>query len=194
MTNDSLATRRLTNRRPMRSGAGLQTWQTPPYGTSASRIPYDEAPLLTRLAAAPDDFQLAALVRRATLAVPGSRESPLAHPQRCDLMGEQLAAGRVMLAERGAQVLGFAAIRARDDGNLDIGALFVELDRWRVAVASLLVAHCIDRARVLGARSLHVRGTPRAERFYLDCGFELTGLELTSAGVAQILRMPMTRT
>ena len=184
---------RNVNRRFTRASARLPAGQAPPSSTSAHAIRYVGAPLVTRLAGAPDGALLAALTRRAMLAVPGGRETPLAHPQLHDLLIEQIVAGQVMLAERGVEVLGFAAVRARADGDCDIGALFVELDRWRMAVASLLVAHCVDRARVLGARSLHVAGAPCAERFHLGCGFSLTGLEMTRTGVAQTLRMPLGR-
>ena len=165
--------------------------QAPPSGTAALLARHDGAPLVTRLAAARDAAMLAPLVLRATVASPGSRETPLANPQLGDGMGEQILAGQVMLAERGAKLLGFAAIRARPDGNCELDALFVERDRWRIAVATLLVGHCADRARALGARALYAAGAPRAERFHLDCGFTLTGLESTADGTVQILRMAL---
>ena len=166
----------------------LQSWQSAPCSAPGTAA-VDPAPLLTRLAEPRDEALLATWAAGAGLAAAGGHESPLAHPPRADFMSRHIASGRVILAERGTRVLGFSSIQARPDGDEDIALLFVELDRWRLAVASLLVAHCADRARVLGARALHVVGAPRAARFHQFCGFELTGLEMTAHGVAQILRM-----
>jgi GNAT superfamily N-acetyltransferase len=184
-------TAELDDNRDLASLRAARGRAAPPAEQAPLLVRPEGAPLVTRLAAQPDSAVLGPMVRRATVASPGSRESPLAHSRLGDVLGEQILAGQVMLAERGAKLLGFAAIRARLDGNCEIDALFVERDRWRIAVATLLVGHCADRARALGACALYAAGAPRAERFHLDCGFTLTGLATTDAGTAQILRMSL---
>ncbi len=164
-----------------------------PTPASPASTPRGDAPLVSRVATADDGRLLAALVVRALRAAPGGRETPLAYPRRLELGASQVDAGQVILAERGDQVLGLAAIQGLADGDCELGALYVERDPWRTAVARLLVAHCADAARLRGASVLHVAGAPRAELFHRGCGFELVGPRPGDGGAAQWLRMPLDR-
>ncbi|MES2306514.1 MAG: GNAT family N-acetyltransferase [Gemmatimonadota bacterium] len=128
------------------------------------------------------------LQRRASLNNPGDREAILAHPDAIELSLEQLSAGGVFVAELAGTVQGFAAILPRDDGDVELDALFVEPDAWGHGLGRLLVDHCAEVARAQGARRLHVIGNPHAEGFYLRCGFELAGTENTRFGPGLLMR------
>jgi N-acetylglutamate synthase-like GNAT family acetyltransferase len=169
--------------RPRRSTASLE----PAASTEEVGVP-----LMTRVATAADRAVLQALQRRS---VPAAGECPplLVDAHAPPLAFEQIDECQVILAERGEDVLGFAAIRPRGDGDCELQALFVELDRWRLAAGQLLVEHCADAARLQGARALHATGDPGAEPFHVGCGFELVGTASTPQGPAQLLRRPLVR-
>jgi GNAT superfamily N-acetyltransferase len=46
----------------------------------------------------------------------------------------------------------------RNDGDIDLDALFVEPGTWRQGIGRRLVHHCEEAARRVGARALHVIG------------------------------------
>src|SRR4051812_45317046 len=110
--------------------------------------------------------RLEALQWRASLANSGDRDALLAHPDAISLPLEQLADGHVFVAEQDDVVVGFAAIVARPDGNMELDALFVEPGLWKQGVGRLLVEYCADVARAGASRILHVVGNPHAEGFY----------------------------
>ena len=124
------------------------------------------------------------LQRRASLANPGDRAALLAHPEAVDTPAEQFAAGQVTVAEIDGKVLGFAAMIPRDDGSIELDALFTEPSSWRQGIARALVRHGADQARLGGAKALNVIGNPHAEKFYLAVGFVPIGPANTEFGPA----------
>jgi N-acetylglutamate synthase-like GNAT family acetyltransferase len=144
--------------------------------------------VVLRSARASEQKDLEALQWRASLNNPGDREALLAHPDAIELPLEQIAEGRVFVAETANTVVGFAAVLPRDDGDAELDALFVEPDRWRQGLGKALVEHCALAARALGSEALHVIGNPHAEGFYRACGFETLGTEQTRFGIGLLMR------
>ena len=71
---------------------------------------------------------------RASLNNPGDRDALLEHPDAIELPIDQIINGGVFVAEVADSVIGFAAILPRDDGDLELDALFVEPNAWRKAL------------------------------------------------------------
>jgi GNAT superfamily N-acetyltransferase len=142
--------------------------------------------------ARPDEQALLeALQRRASLSNPGDREALLANPDAIALPLEQIAAGRVFVAESAGVVIGFAAVEPRSDGGAELDALFVEPHLWKLGIGRRLVDHAADVARLSAAGFLHVVGNPHAEGFYLACGFRVTGTVETRFGAGLAMRRPL---
>ena len=131
----------------------------------------------------PNEHQvLEALMRRASLANEDDRSALLANPEVIALPIAEIAAGRVYIAARGADVVGFANILIRSNGEIDLDGLFVDPPLWKQGIGRALLEHCTEVARNRGAAALHVIGNPHAERFYLACGFFSNGLVKTQFG------------
>jgi GNAT superfamily N-acetyltransferase len=125
---------------------------------------------------------LEALQWRASLANPGDRDALLANPDAIALPIEQIDEGHVFVAEQDGEIVGFAAVLPRPDGNAELDSLFVDPGLWKHGVGRLLVEHCALIARTRASRSLHVVGNPHAEGFYTACGFRTTGVIETRFG------------
>jgi GNAT superfamily N-acetyltransferase len=142
--------------------------------------------------AIPADRQaLEALQLRASLGNEGDRETLLRHPDAIDLPLEQITAGAVFVLEQNGAVAGFSAIMAREDGDTELDALFVEPGIQRQGVGRRLVEHCAEIARSKGSTTLHVIGNPHAEQFYLACGFHIIGSFDTRFGPGLLMRLPL---
>lgn len=131
---------------------------------------------------------LEGLQRRASLNNPGDREALLANPDAIELPLEQIASGRVFVAERDGVIVGFSAVLPRLDGQTELDALFVEPNIWRQGIGKLLVDHCAAVAREQGSAALHVVGNPHAEGFYQACGFQMIGTVQTRFGSGLAMR------
>lgn len=132
---------------------------------------------------------LEALQRRASLNNPGDRAALLAHPDAIFLPEDQIARGEVILAEDDDQLLGFAAILDREDGETELDGLFVEPAFWQHGIGRELVLASVALARARGSRWLHVVGNLHAEGFYTRCGFErVCGID-TRFGPALSMRL-----
>jgi GNAT superfamily N-acetyltransferase len=118
----------------------------------------------------------------------GDREALLANPDAIAVPAQQIAAGRVFVAERGRAMLGFSAVLPRADGDTELDALFVDPNSWRQGIGRLLVEHCTEVARAQGSTALHVVGNPHAEGFYVACGFERIGTVETRFGIGLSLQ------
>src|SRR4051812_38086731 len=129
-------------------------------------------PVAIRPAESAEQKALEALQWRASLNNPGDRDSLLANPDAIALPLEQIASGGVFVAERDGELLGFAAVLSRPDGDMELDGLFVEPSVWKSGVGRSLVAHCGEFACAEGASALHVIGNPHAKGFYSACGFE----------------------
>jgi GNAT superfamily N-acetyltransferase len=135
---------------------------------------------------------LEALQRRASLHLPDYRQALLDNPDAIDLPAEQIADGRVLVAETDGVVTGFAVTLPRDDGDAELDGLFVEPELWKGGVGRALVVAASDQARAEGARGLHVVANPTALGFYRRCGFEDHGVTDTRFGPAPIMRRSLT--
>ena len=139
------------------------------------------ADLVIRPARADERSELEGLQWRASLANPGDRDALLAHPDAIVISIECISEGHVFVAELG-DVVGFASVIPRADGDAELDALFVEPHIWKCGVGRRLIEHCAGVARRRAARRLYVTGNPHAEGFYLACGFRTTGTITTRFG------------
>lgn len=136
-----------------------------------------------RLAETLERSSLESLQWRASLNNPGDRDALLANPDAIEIPVQQIEDSYLYVAETSGSVVGFAGILPREDGNIELDALFVEPDAWRQGIGRSLVEYCVSKAMVLGADSIHVVGNPHAEGFYLACGFQLLGTEQMRFGI-----------
>ena len=143
--------------------------------------------LLLRLAEVSERHQLEALQRRASLAWPEDRAALLEHPDAIDLPVQQIADGRTWVAERAGDIVGFAVVLPRDDGDVGLDGLFVEPTAWGSGIGRILIGQAERVARDAGASSLRVVANPRAAGFYEACGFTRVGEEPTRFGMAVVL-------
>jgi GNAT superfamily N-acetyltransferase len=144
--------------------------------------------IVVRAAVPGEQPMLEALQRRASLANPGDRDAILAHPDAIALPAGQITDGDVFVADRNGDVLGFAAVLRRSDGDAELDALFVDPTLWKQGVGRKLVDHCAAVAKVRGSRILHVVGNPHAAAFYRACGFRTTGTVETRFGSGLLMR------
>jgi GNAT superfamily N-acetyltransferase len=144
--------------------------------------------ILTRLAIPSEQKELEQLQLRASLGNVGDRDALLAHPDAIGLGVDQIARGRVFVSECEGEIVGFAAIERRGDGDSELDAMFVEPRMQRRGIGSMLVEYCVEAARKQGSRYLHVVGNPHAENFYLATGFEIIGMSQTRFGPALLMR------
>jgi GNAT superfamily N-acetyltransferase len=141
-----------------------------------------------RLAMPSEREPLEALQNRASLANAGDRDFILAHPNANEVSIHQIESGQVYVAELRRTIVGFAAVLARDDGDADLDALFVEPGLWRQGIGRRLVACCEDAARALGSSALRVIGNPHAAGFYHSIGFKNIGVSATRFGEGILYR------
>ena len=128
-----------------------------------------------RLALPAERSALEELQRRASLTSDEDREALLAHPDAIELPLEQITAGRTIVAESVGELLGFAVVLARDDGDAELDGLFVEPAQWRQGIGRALVAEAERIAARDGAATLWVTANTNALDFYGACGFVTVG-------------------
>jgi N-acetylglutamate synthase-like GNAT family acetyltransferase len=147
-----------------------------------------EGMLSVRTARLSEKDLLEELQWRASLMWEEYREVLLAHPDAIEVPVEQLNANQVFVAERDGKIVGFGAVVLRDDGDTELEALFVEPEVWLGGVGRRLVVEAERRAAKEGSHHLLVTGNPRAEGFYLACGFVQAGEHTTRFGVGLRMR------
>ena len=128
-----------------------------------------------RLAIPAERLALEELQRRASLMSEEDRDTLLAHPDAIELPLEQITAGRTIVAENVDELLGFAVVLQRDDGDAELDGLFVEPAQWRRGIGRALVAEAERLAAREGAASLWVIANTSALDFYGACGFVTVG-------------------
>jgi GNAT superfamily N-acetyltransferase len=128
-----------------------------------------------RLAIPAERLALEELQRRASLMSEEDRDALLAHPDAIELPLEQITAGRTIVAENVDELLGFAVVLQRDDGDGELDGLFVEPAQWRRGIGRALVAEAERLAARDGAASLWVIANTSALDFYGACGFVTVG-------------------
>jgi len=145
--------------------------------------------LLIRRAKVSEQKELESLQLRASLTNAGDHDALLAHPDAIEVPIAQIAAGRVFVAEWNGEVVGFAAVEPRLDGESELDALFVDPKVRRRGIGRLLIKHCAGIARRRESVALYVVGNPHAEDFYVACGFNLIGTTNTRFGPGLLMRM-----
>src|SRR6266513_5909264 len=128
-----------------------------------------------RMALPHEQKELEALQRRASLGNPGDREALLANPDAITVAKEQILGGLIFVAHNRGAILGFAGIALREDGNIELNALFVDPGAWRLGIGRSLLDHCAQIAKAKGSSAIYVVGNPHAEAFYRSCGFQAVG-------------------
>jgi GNAT superfamily N-acetyltransferase len=131
------------------------------------------------------------LQRRASLVWEEYRDALLTHPDAIDLPEEQIAGGCVAVVERSGELMGFAVVLPRPDGEAEFDGLFVEPACWKEGIGRLLVVHAERMALGSGATALHVVANPLALGFYLKCGFIEQGRAETRLGPAIAMSKPV---
>ncbi len=72
---------------------------------------------------------------------------------------------------------------------MELEDLFVDPDRMRAGVGSLLIADAAEIAARSGRTSIDVTANPHAAEFYTAVGFIAVGMETTMFGAASRLRL-----
>jgi GNAT superfamily N-acetyltransferase len=147
-----------------------------------------------RRAAEPEHTALESLMFAASIAVEAQREALLANPGVIRFPAEQIADGRVYVAECDGQIVGFSTVLPRDDGNAELEGLFVRPDMWRTGVGTRLIEAAEAMAARWGAGTLNVVANRHAELFYRACGFERIGEQRTLFDVALLMKKRITAT
>jgi len=128
-----------------------------------------------RLAVPAERRALEDLQRRASLVWEEDREALLANPDAIELPLEQITDGRTIVAENVGELLGFAVVLRRDDGDAELDGLFVDPTQWRHGIGRKLLEQAERIATCDGAASLWVTANTRALGFYGACGFVTVG-------------------
>jgi GNAT superfamily N-acetyltransferase len=128
-----------------------------------------------RLAVPAERSALEELQRRASLMWEEDRAALLANPDAIELPLEQITGGRTVVAESDGQLLGFAVVLPREDGDAELDGLFVEPTYWRHGIGRALVEQTERIAVADGAANLWVTANTRALGFYDSCGFVTVG-------------------
>jgi GNAT superfamily N-acetyltransferase len=149
--------------------------------------------LTLRSAHCSEQRDLEALQLRASIVWGEYSDLILAHPDAIEVPLAQILDGRVCVAERDGTIAGFCVVLRRDDGDAELDGLFVDPAAWRTGIGMLLVCEAERRAALGGANTLHVTANPRAEGFYLACGFAFSGEATTRFGAARTMRKALSR-
>jgi len=128
-----------------------------------------------RLALPAERRALEDLQRRASLVWEEDRDALLANPDAIELPLEQITDGRTIVAENVGELLGFAVVLRRDDGDAELDGLFVDPTQWRHGIGRELLEQSERIAASEGAASLWVTANTRALGFYGACGFVTVG-------------------
>jgi GNAT superfamily N-acetyltransferase len=146
------------------------------------------ANLFVRPAQVDELAALEALQWRASLMWEEYREALLAHPDAIEIPSKYISDGFTIVAELKKTLVGFAIVVPREDGNADLDGLFVEPTIWRAGIGRHLISEAEIMAATRGASFLYVTANPRAQEFYLACGFMLIGEEATRFGIGLTMR------
>jgi GNAT superfamily N-acetyltransferase len=95
--------------------------------------------------------------------------------------------GGVLVAVLGEDIVGFAVVLSRDNGDAELDGLFVEPDHWRKGIGARLVRAAERLAVESGVAALHLSANPNARAFYIACGFSELGEVPTQFGVGVVM-------
>lgn len=104
----------------------------------------------------------------------GDRDALLAHPEAIELGVAQIAPGRVFVSEYRGEVVGFADVEPRVDGESELDGLFVE--------PRMHLAELGHQVQILRTPRCGRCQNPHAKNFYLASGFEVLGITVTRFG------------
>lgn len=120
-----------------------------------------------------------------------TRHDLLAHPEVIELTVDDVARGRVRVAEGDdGRVLGFAFALA-GNGVVELDGLFVEPGAMRHGVGRALVGDAIGDARARGATAMTVVANDNAVGFYARVGFVVVGSAETRFVPATRMRLEL---
>jgi GNAT superfamily N-acetyltransferase len=141
-----------------------------------------------RTATDADHVVLQEVFRRASLSNDGDREALLETPDALVWDGDQIAAGRTLVAvDAAGRILGFATAVPYGDG-LELEDLFVDPDAMRRGVATRLVRRLLQDAADGDLPWIEVTANPHAAAFYASVGFTEVGQVQTRFAPAPRLR------
>ncbi|MCP3958114.1 MAG: GNAT family N-acetyltransferase [bacterium] len=84
--------------------------------------------------------------------------------------GIESARFRYVVAENGADVVGYYALERLSATEYELEALFVEPARIGTGVGRALMQHALAAVESYGGRKVVIQGDPNARRFYLAAG------------------------
>ena len=146
-------------------------------------------PYLVRNATLGDLSAVRDVYRRASLSNSNDRAALLAHPHLLVWSSEGISFGRTrVVTDATGAVVGFATLDHSEAG-MELQDLFVDPDRMRAGVGSLLIADAAEIAARSGQASIEVTANPHAAEFYTAVGFIAVGVETTMFGPASRLRL-----
>jgi len=150
-------------------------------------------PYLVRNAGPGDLSAVRDVYRRSSLSNSNDRAALLANPHLLRWCSDGIGWGRTRVAtDTAGAVVGFATLNHSEAG-LELEDLFVDPDRMRTGVGTLLVADAVELAASSGQTSMEVIANPHAAEFYAAVGFITVGVEDTAFGAASRLRLVVTR-
>ena len=130
--------------------------------------------------------------RRSSLSNSNDRAALLTHPHLLIWSSDGISSGRTrVVTDTAGAVVGFATLNHSEAG-LELEDLFVDPDRMRTGVGTLLVADAVELAASSGHASIDVIANPHAAEFYSAVGFVTVGVEETMFGAASRLRLIVT--
>jgi GNAT superfamily N-acetyltransferase len=146
-------------------------------------------PFLVRDATLDDLAAVRDVYRRSSLNNANDRANLRAHPELLTWSSDAISTGltRVVSDVSGA-VVGFATLKECAAG-LELEDLFVDPDRMRSGIGTLLIADAVEQARRAGRGWIEVTANSHATAFYAAVGFKPVGVEETPFGTALRLRL-----
>jgi N-acetylglutamate synthase-like GNAT family acetyltransferase len=149
--------------------------------------------ILIRLAQQQDVPVLTDILRSASLANSGDRLFLEAHPEVMSIDLGHLESGRIHVAEKYGQAVGFATILQPESGVAEIDGVFVTPRYWGHQIGTSLLNACCRRAKAEGATQIHVMANPHALDFYSAIGFVPSASERpeVASGLAFSMRRPV---
>jgi len=131
--------------------------------------------------------------RRSSLSNSNDRAALLAHPHLLTWSSDGIISRRTrVVTDMAGAVVGFATLKYSESA-LELEDLFVDPDRMRSGVGTLLVSDAAELAANGGHPSIEVTANPHAAEFYAAVGFVTVGVEETPFGAASRLRLVVPR-
>jgi len=97
-----------------------------------------------------------------------------------------LIAEHGMVAEEAGRPVGYVIVSVEDDRAF-LRDLFVEPDRFRQGIGTVLFEEAVRFARERGAKSINLSGDPNAIGFYVRMGMRQVGSEPSIVGNGRVL-------